>query len=476
MGNILGISDEAYAKIQEGIRGAQADRDDKGLLNTSPPNTQKPIIPTIPGGSGGGGWMGVAGAINMANSTLPGAMAGAQAGIASTGIPGPTAPDLPQEQQTTNPIIATNQNNSSINAQDYINQLNDLRKNAALGALQKSHDAALSNMGVEKSAIQPKYYDQRNQVAAGAQQQARNFAEYMANRGGTSSGANAQATLSNNMNTQSNLGTLGRQEAQAFTDIERRTSDLNNAYQSDIATTTANAEADKMSALLEDYYKAQQRGDTLAQNQIQNAMAQSQLAMQQQGQQFDQNLATTQQKQNEANTKFAQEMQIDAVTYQKARDAIADKNYQKEFEVNIKQQGFENALKTALQAHQISNDNYQLAISQQNANTSSASQGTSASNAQINQLMDVWKATGKAPAGIPNVVAGTPYGGQEVPKPVEISSKDSTDAYTTIIEELTDAKDLAEAYMLIEANKGFLTDADYRAAKAEAKKKFEKPY
>lgn len=316
-----------------------------------------------------------------------------------------------------NPAAPPKQDSSGINAQDYINQLNDLRKNATISALGKSKDAALSNLSSERSAIQPKYYDQRNQVAAGAQQQARNFAEYMAQRGGTNSGANAQATLASNSATQGNLGTLGRQEAADYSDIERRTTGINNAYESDVASATANAEADKMQALLQDYYTAQQRGDTLAQNQIQNAIAQSQLAMQQQGQQFDQSLSLTQQQQNEANTKFAQQMQIDGVAYQKARDAITDKNYQKEFENNIKQQGFENALKTALQAHQISNDNYQLAISQQNANTSANNSSNSANNANLNQLMDVWKATGKAPAGIPNVAAGTPYGGQTTPTP-----------------------------------------------------------
>lgn len=190
----------------------------------------------------------------------------------------------------TNPAVTTSTttgttqpaDNGIGNAQDYINQLNDLRKNASLSALQKSHDQSLSNMGAEKSAIEPKYYDQRNQVAAGAQQQARNFAEYMANRGGSSAGSNAQAELTRNIGTQGNLGALGQQEAAAYTDIERRTSDVNNAYQSDVATTTANAEADKMSALLDNYYKAQQRGDTLAQNQIQNAIAQSQLEIQKQ--------------------------------------------------------------------------------------------------------------------------------------------------------------------------------------------------
>lgn len=42
----------------------------------------------------------------------------------------------------------------------------------------------------------------------------------------------------------------------------------------------------------------------------------------------------------------------------------------------------------------------QLAISRQNANTSSNSNANSNANAQFNQLMDVWKATGTAPAGL----------------------------------------------------------------------------
>lgn len=108
--------------------------------------------------------------------------------------------------------------------------------------------------------------------------------------------------------------------------------------------------------------------------------------------------------------------QLSEVAYAHARDSLLDKRYEAEFNNNIKQQGFENALKIALQAHQISNDNAQLAISQQNANTSSASAGNSSSNARINQLMDAWKATGSAPAGLEGlgVNKGTPYAGQEV--------------------------------------------------------------
>jgi hypothetical protein len=54
-------------------------------------------------------------------------------------------------------------------------------------------------------------------------------------------------------------------------------------------------------------------------------------------------------------------------------------------------------------------DNQQLGISRQNANNSSASTGNAASNARINQLMDVWDKTGVAPAGLESlgIAAGT---------------------------------------------------------------------
>lgn len=51
----------------------------------------------------------------------------------------------------------------------------------------------------------------------------------------------------------------------------------------------------------------------------------------------------------------------------------------------------------------------QSAISKQNADTSSNSNANSNANSQFNQLMDIWKATGVAPAGISGVAAGTPY-------------------------------------------------------------------
>ncbi len=259
----VGMSQEDFDKLVGYAQNARSQFEQAGTFNGATPNQNLAAVANQPGNTSGAKAtpyitpqgttdFHITGGSYVAPQETPNKIDAPVSGVSAAVTTTPSAP-------------ATSSGDSgAINAKNYINQLNDLRKNAAISALGKSKDAALSNLGNEKSAIQPKYYDQRNQVAAGAQQQARNFAEYMANRGGSSSGANAQATLSNNMVTQANQGSLGRQEAQAYTDIERRTTDVNNAYESDVASTTANVEADKMQALLHDYYVAQQRGDTLA--------------------------------------------------------------------------------------------------------------------------------------------------------------------------------------------------------------------
>lgn len=65
---------------------------------------------------------------------------------------------------------------------------------------------------------------------------------------------------------------------------------------------------------------------------------------------------------------------------------------------------------SALQfAQKLDIDRQQLSISQQNANTSQYSAQNSTFNNQFGQLMDIWKASGVAPAGIPGVQQGTQY-------------------------------------------------------------------
>jgi hypothetical protein len=86
-------------------------------------------------------------------------------------------------------------------------------------------------------------------------------------------------------------------------------------------------------------------------------------------------------------------LQGQQMDYQKVRDSIADEQYKQKFDEDVRRYGLDHALQQAVQLGQ-------LKISQQNANTSSASAANSVSSANFNKLMDVFKATGKAPAGL----------------------------------------------------------------------------
>lgn len=69
--------------------------------------------------------------------------------------------------------------------------------------------------------------------------------------------------------------------------------------------------------------------------------------------------------------------------YQEARDKIMDDRYKQQFDEDVRRYGLEFGLKQAMQAHQISADNAQIAISRMNA-------GTSRMNANLNQQQFAW--------------------------------------------------------------------------------------
>jgi len=54
-----------------------------------------------------------------------------------------------------------------------------------------------------------------------------------------------------------------------------------------------------------------------------------------------------------------------------------------------------------------------------------------------------------------------------------VNVKDSSDAYDTVYQDIAETLDLQEALNLVEQNAPYLTDSDYRAAKEDARKKYE---
>lgn len=130
-------------------------------------------------------------------------------------------------------------------------------KDASLSNLAQGRDTSLSNLGAEKAKIQPMYYNSRNSEAVGSQLGAKNFAEYMANRGQTRAGASLQGE-SNRMGTlQGNIGNLNVAENQAKTENDRMVTDTNNqfarseadvknAYNSDVQSASAGLQAQSL--------------------------------------------------------------------------------------------------------------------------------------------------------------------------------------------------------------------------------------
>lgn len=87
-------------------------------------------------------------------------------------------------------------------------------------------------------------------------------------------------------------------------------------------------------------------------------------------------------------------------TYQQARDEVKDQQYKQTFDEDARRWGMDYALKKAVDMGQLDISRINASTSAKNAETSRISANNSIANGTFNQLMDVWKASGKAPAGL----------------------------------------------------------------------------
>lgn len=157
----------------------------------------------------------------------------------------------------TSDTVAQPKQDSFSQVQQYINQLKEQQKQAQLASLGKARDSSLSNLATERAQIQPLYYNARSKESTGSQLQGKNFAEYLAQRNQSMSGVSGQAELARNVALQGNLGQLRQGEATAYTDNAKRVSDVNNAYESDVASANANIEAQALQNLMSAYQQQQ---------------------------------------------------------------------------------------------------------------------------------------------------------------------------------------------------------------------------
>ncbi|MBO7733042.1 MAG: hypothetical protein J6S67_10825 [Methanobrevibacter sp.] len=138
-----------------------------------------------------------------------------------------------------------------VNYEQELNNLRNAQKNAAVADLQKTRDTSLSNLTAEEAKIRPEYASQRSAANANNRVAARNFQEYLANTGRANSGIGAQYEMSRQNSLQSGLNAINAAEAQSVADIARRRSDIENAYNTGLASANAQVEANYIQNLLD---------------------------------------------------------------------------------------------------------------------------------------------------------------------------------------------------------------------------------
>jgi hypothetical protein len=116
-----------------------------------------------------------------------------------------------------------------------LDKLTKAQRQAQVDALKAAQQKALHNLDVQEQEIKPYYQTARNNVSAASQQGARNFAEYLANRGLTNSGAAAQAEINRQSGLNNRLGNIDIAEANAYRDIANQRTALQNGLVSDLA-------------------------------------------------------------------------------------------------------------------------------------------------------------------------------------------------------------------------------------------------
>ena len=138
-----------------------------------------------------------------------------------------------------------------MNYEAELNNLKAAQQRAAVAGLENTRNQALSDLQAEQMKNTSSYNAQRSAANAQNRMSARNFQEYLASTGRANSGLSAQASMQNANNLNTSINTLNAGEAAALADINRRTTDANNAYNTGLASANAQIEADYIKNLLD---------------------------------------------------------------------------------------------------------------------------------------------------------------------------------------------------------------------------------
>lgn len=202
---------------------------------------------------------------------------------------------------------------------EYEQNLSELKKaqeERILANIEAQKEQAKKTYEQEQSVVAPQYQKARTQTSVSSQKQAKTLAEYLANRGLTTSGAGVQSEISRTNALQRNLTDLRSKESSALTDIAQRQSATMTGLDTALADKYAEVENQYLADILAKRDEERQYQEQLRQYKEQQAYQQAQFEYQKQ-----QDL-------------LAQQNYLAELEYQKQQDSIANNLAQQELYYN----------------------------------------------------------------------------------------------------------------------------------------------
>lgn len=141
----------------------------------------------------------------------------------------------------------------------YFNKLQNEITKRTISQLKAGKEQALISLGQAQAALAPQYESQRARAATQSMQQARNFGEYLAARGQSTSGLAAQAELTRGAGLTRQLGEIGQQQQSAQDQLNANKAKIQSDFQLAIANAKSDAEIARLNEAFRQAVKQEDR-------------------------------------------------------------------------------------------------------------------------------------------------------------------------------------------------------------------------
>jgi len=148
------------------------------------------------------------------------------------------------------------------NYEQQLANLKEEQKNIARQKLENAKNEALTQVSREESKLMPTFTQQKQQADTTSQIKAKNFAEFLSNRGQTNAGISAAAEMSRQNVLGRDIGNIQTAENTAKTGFTQSRTDLEKSMQNNLSSQYGNIEQTYAQNLLQ--YREQKRQEELA--------------------------------------------------------------------------------------------------------------------------------------------------------------------------------------------------------------------